>query len=53
MLYGNYYRKACEINKVEHLCIPVRETLPWLQSESELRLEVGESSAGAARTYNR
>jgi len=32
MLYGNYYRQSCELNQIEHLCIPVKETLPWLQS---------------------
>merc|ERR1719253_1770277 len=32
LLYGNYYREACRLNAVEHLCVPIQETLPWLQS---------------------
>ena len=43
ILYGNYYRQSCELNKVEHLCVPIEETLPWLQSEESLRKEVGPS----------
>merc|ERR1712112_23971 len=28
MLYGNYYRLACELNQVEN-CLDLKETLPW------------------------
>eukprot|EP00397_Hematodinium_sp_SG-2012_P040372 GEMP01044221.1.p1 GENE.GEMP01044221.1~~GEMP01044221.1.p1 ORF type:complete len:334 (+),score=46.54 GEMP01044221.1:606-1607(+) len=29
MLYGNYYRLACELNGIENECIELKETLPW------------------------
>jgi hypothetical protein len=46
MLYGNYYREACEINNVMDQCIPVKETLPWLQSHESLFKELFKEDAG-------
>ncbi|CAD7968025.1 unnamed protein product [Amoebophrya sp. A25] len=40
ILYGNYYRQACELNNVQEECIPVVETLPWLQSHESLHKEL-------------
>lgn len=33
ILYGNYYRLACELNWVQDQCVEVDEALPWLREK--------------------
>eukprot|EP00392_Amoebophrya_sp_AT5.2_P015903 g16126.t1 len=40
LLYGNYYREACKLNRVEDQCVPIVETLPWLQDHASLHKEL-------------